>query len=97
LAAYAVSATGELEVLAGASLEMEPTRTWRNDAVAARFPLDWRIRAGELQLKVAPIADDQLHDFAAPLWSGIVIVEGVLGKRPVSGRGTLLLTGDANR
>jgi predicted secreted hydrolase len=96
LAGYAVGATGELKALAGASLEMEPTRTWHSDAVAARFPLDWRIRAGELQLKVAPIADDQLHDFVAPLWSGIVIVEGVLGNRPVSGRGTLLLTGDAN-
>ena len=95
LAAYAVGPNGELEWLAGPSLEMEATRTWQDNAVGARFPVDWRIRAGELQLEVAPIADDQLHAFVAPLWSGIVSGEGVLGNRPVSGRGTLLLTGDA--
>jgi predicted secreted hydrolase len=97
LAAYAVGPNGAVEVLAGASLEMETSRTWRSDAIGARFPIGWRIRAGELQLKVAPIANDQLHDFVAPLWSGVVTVEGVSGDRPVSGRGTLLLTGDAIR
>ena len=97
LAAYSVGPNGELEWLAGPSLEMEATRTWQDDTGGARFPLDWRIRAGELQLEVAPIADDQLQAFVAPLWSGIVSGEGVLGNRPVSGRGTLLLTGDAIR
>ena len=48
-------------------------------------------------MKVAPIADDQLHDFVAPLWSGIVKGEGMLGELPASGRGTLMLTGDATR
>lgn len=97
LAAFAVDPNGEMVVLAGASLEMEATRTWRSEAIGAGFPLDWRLRAGELQLNVAPIADEQAHNFAAPLWSGIVEGEGVMGARPVSGRGTLLLTGDAIR
>jgi predicted secreted hydrolase len=94
LAAYAVDPNGGFELLEGSSLEMEATRTWRSDAVGARFPLDWRLRAGEMRLNVAPIADDQVHDFAAPLWSGIVKGEGVSGDRQVSGRGTLLLAGD---
>jgi predicted secreted hydrolase len=96
LAGYAVDPHGGMEPLASAALEMEATRTWR-DAVGASFPLDWRLRAGELQAHVAPIADDQVHDFAVPLWSGIVTVEGVLRDRRVFGRGTLLLTGDAIR
>jgi predicted secreted hydrolase len=96
LAGYAVDPHGGMEPLASAALEMEATRTWR-DAVGASFPLDWRLRAGELQAHVSPIADDQVHDFAVPLWSGIVTVEGVLRDRRVFGRGTLLLTGDAIR
>jgi predicted secreted hydrolase len=96
LAGYAVDPRGGVALLAGESLEMEATRTWQS-ASGAAFPLDWRLRAGDLRLTVVPLADDQVHDFAAPLWSGIVTGEGVLRDRRVSGRGTLLLTGDATR
>jgi predicted secreted hydrolase len=95
LAGYAVDPGGNVEALGDASLAMEPTRTWRRDAAGASFPLDWRLRAGELRLNVAPMADDQVQDFVAPLWSGIVAANGALGDRPVAGRGTLLLSGDA--
>jgi predicted secreted hydrolase len=95
LAGYAVDPRGRAEALGDASLAMEPTRTWRRDAAGASFPLDWRLRAGELRLEVAPMADDQVQDFVAPLWSGIVAASGALGDRPVAGRGTLLLSGDA--
>ena len=97
LAAYAVGPNGELEVFAGPSLDLETTRTWKDDVGGARFPVDWRIKVGELTLNVAPLADNQLHDFGLPLWSGIVKGEGRLGKGRVSGRGTLGLTGDALR
>ena len=59
------------------------------------YPLDWRLSAGELRLNVAPMVDDQLHDFVVPLWSGLVTAEGDLRDREVSGLGTLLLTGYA--
>jgi predicted secreted hydrolase len=95
LTAYSVSPHGEVEVLAG--LEMEVTRTWQGGAQGARFPVDWRIMAGELELRIVPISDDQFHDFVAPLWSGIVTGEGMLGRTPASGRGTLMLMGDAIR
>jgi predicted secreted hydrolase len=97
LAGYVVGRGGELELLPGVSLEMEATRIWHSDVAEGGFPLDWRLRAGDLRLNVVPLADDQVHGFAAPLWSGIVAGEGVRRDVPVSGRGTLMLTGDAAR
>ena len=84
-AGYAVDPNGEMEPLAGASLEIGGDRTWNSEA-GAHFPVDWRIRAGELQLNVASVADEQLHDFAAPLWSGIVTVKGVPAIGPFRAR-----------
>ena len=95
LTGYLVRADGETEVIAGPSLEMELMRSWRDDASGARFPLEWRILASELQLNVMPLVDDQLSDFVAPLWSGTVTGEGQLNGRPVSGLGTLVVSADA--
>ena len=74
-----------------ASLAMEPTRSWRHDGVA--YPVAWRLAGGGLELSVAPLVDDQLPDFIAPLWSGMVTAEGSLAGRDVAGTGTLELTG----
>lgn len=95
LAGFTVGPRGDVEQLAGASLEMGATRAWRRDG--AEYPLDWRLAADGLQLTVVPVVDDQLHDFVAPIWSGMVTAEGRLRGRRVSGSGTLLLTGYAGR
>jgi len=81
----------------GDSAAMEATRTWRGNAACDAYPLDWRLSAGELDLTVTPVVDDQLHAFAAPVWSGAVTAEGRRDGEAVSGRGTLLLTGYADR
>ena len=51
----------------------------------------------ELTREVAPLVDDQLHDFLEPVWSGTVRAHGRHGDREVSGRGTLTLTGAGSR
>ena len=96
LAGYAVDPRGNVEQLSGGSLadgsdpHMAPIPRGRS------YPLDWRLSAGELRLRVSPMVDDQFHDFVAPLWSGLVTAAGRLRGSHVSGRGTLLLTGYAD-
>jgi predicted secreted hydrolase len=92
VAGFAVGPDGRLEPLESPRVEMEPTRTWRGGVAGARYPLDWRLNAGELSLEVSPVVDDQLHGFVSPLWSGTVAAEGRRGSEPVSARGTMLLT-----
>jgi predicted secreted hydrolase len=88
--AFAVG-PGGAERLDGAALRMEPSRVWRRDGTP--YPVGWRLVGEGLDLTVAPWVDDQLLDFVAPLWSGMVTAEGRLHGRPVSGTGTLQLTG----
>lgn len=82
---------GAVERLDGSALEMEALEAWgRGDAA---WPVGWRLEGEGLDLTVSPFAEDRLHDFAEPLWSGAVSVEGRFGDRRVSGLGTLQLTG----
>jgi predicted secreted hydrolase len=92
VAGFAVGPDGRLQPLEDASVQMEPTRTWRGGVAGARYPLDWRLSAGDLSLEVAPLKDNQLHGFVAPLWSGTVSANGRRGDEPVSGLGAMLLT-----
>ena len=59
----------------------------------ATFPADWKIRAGDLDLALAPAVPPQRQSFVTPLWSGLVTVHGSRGGRPVTGTGTLQMTG----
>jgi predicted secreted hydrolase len=90
---YAVGPDGTPERLAGGSIEMEPSRIWRPDRNGAPYPVEWRLAGDGLELSVAPLRDDQLQDFVAPLWSGMVTAEGLADRRRVTGVGTLTLTG----
>ena len=76
---------------------MEPSRIWRPDRNGAPYPVAWRLAGDGLALSVAPLSDDQVQDFVAPLWSGMVTAEGLAGGRPVTGVGTLTLTGYEGR
>lgn len=77
--------------LDGDRLSMEPTRSWSGDDVS--YPVEWRLDSPSLSLSVTPLADDQAQRFAEPIWSGAVVAEGRLNGAPVSGAGTLNLTG----
>jgi predicted secreted hydrolase len=94
---YFVDARGKVERLESAATIMEPTRAWRNDSTGARYPLHWRISTGGLVLDVAPLVNDQVHDFSAAVWSGLVTAQGRSRGRPVSGAGYLELTGYESR
>ncbi len=89
--AVLIDAQGGAVTFAEAAARMEPARLWQGDTAA--WPVDWRLRLGDLQLAVTPVADAQEHAFMVRTWSGLVEVEGRRGDRPVSGLGTLQLTG----
>jgi len=76
---------------------MEPTRVWRSDSSGAPYPLHWRISADGVELGITPLVEDQVHDFSATIWSGLVTTQGRSGGRPVSGAGYLELTGYESR
>jgi predicted secreted hydrolase len=61
------------------------------------YPVEWRLDGPSLDIRVTPLADDQAQQFAEPIWSGAVVAEGLLNGEPVSGAGTLNLTGYAER
>lgn len=89
--ALLIDADGTVTALDGATAEIEPTRHWQG--AQARWPVAWTLRLGAVALRIAPVADAQEHAFLAPVWSGLVHAEGQRNGQPVTGRGTLLLTG----
>lgn len=90
---FAVAPDGTLSPLDGAAAEVELLARWRG--AGGDWPVSWQVRAGAFDLTVTPVAEDQAHPFAAPLWSGLVRAEGRHDGRPVAGTGTLQLTGYA--
>ena len=90
-----VADDGTVTRLGGDALSMEPTRTWSGDDVS--YPVDWRLHGPSLDIQVTAVADDQAQQFAEPIWSGAVVAEGRLNGEPVSGAGTLNLTGYAEK
>ncbi|SFU93930.1 lipocalin-like domain-containing protein [Halomonas korlensis] len=71
--------------------QLELARRWQG--AEAAWPVDWELRLGDLQLSITPVMDAQEHDFMVSVWSGLVQAQGQHGDRPVSGLGTLQLTG----
>ena len=89
--ALRIAADGSVSVHGTDTAEVRLTRHWQG-AIAA-WPVDWSVRLGTLDLSVTPVVDDQELDFMAPVWSGLVRATGLQGDDPVSGLGTLQLTG----
>lgn len=71
-----------------------PGRTWRSSRTGIVYPVEWTLRAGELELGLVPLFDDQESD--SRMTTGAVYWEGAVtamrGGRRV-GRGYLELTG----
>jgi predicted secreted hydrolase len=97
LAGFAVDPAGRTAQIEDTALEMEATRRWSREVPDAGYPVAWRLRAGAIELDLAPVVDDQLHDFRGPFWGGMVEGSGSVQGVPVSGFGTLLVSEETVR
>jgi predicted secreted hydrolase len=85
---------GSSRVFAPADIRFTPVREWRSARTGTVYPVSWVVRAGELELAIEPLFDDQEHDTRAS--SGTIYWEGAVralrgGK--LAGLGYLELTG----
>jgi predicted secreted hydrolase len=85
---------GSTRTFAPEEIEFAPLRRWRSPRTATEYPVAVRLRAGDLDLRLEPMMDDQELDSRASV--GTVYWEGAVratdGARTV-GRGYLELTG----
>ena len=85
---------GSLRVLAPADVRFTPRREWRSARTGTSYPVSWTVAAGDLELVIEPLFDDQEHDTRAS--SGTIYWEGAVralrAGKPV-GLGYLELTG----
>ena len=88
------SASGMRRSYAPDEVEFAPLRQWRSARTGATYPVEWRVRAGALDLTIEPLMDDQENDTRASVgtvyWEGAV--RALRDGKPV-GRGYLELTG----
>lgn len=91
-------ADGSVSSLAPAEVAFTPGRRWRSPRTAIDYPVEWRLRAGALELQLQPLFDDQESDSrlstGAIYWEGAVLA--FTGSRRL-GRGYLELTGYGER
>lgn len=92
-----VEADGTVSTFDDETFQMTAIRSWRRDGTEAEYPVEWRLEGPDLDVTVAPVTDAQAYDFSTPFWSGLVTVRGTRGEGPVSGMGTLQLTGYEQR
>lgn len=92
------SADGRMRTLPPEAVEFTPLRRWRSPRTGALYPVAMRLRAGDLQLELQPLLDDQELDSRASTgavyWEGAVLARS--GGKTV-GRGYLELTGYLGR
>lgn len=71
-----------------------PLRSWRSPRTGASYPVAFRVKAGDLEVAIDALMDDQEHDTRATVgtvyWEGAVTAR-IAGK--IVGRGYLELTG----
>ena len=87
-------ADGGLRVFRPRDVGFEPLRRWRSPRSEVDYPVAMRVRAGDFELALEPLMEDQELDSRAS--TGTIYWEGAVharrGERPV-GRGYLELTG----
>ncbi len=87
-------AAHRVRILSPDEVRFTPLREWRSPRTGIRYPIAWRIQAGERRLTLRPLLDDQENDARAT--SGAVYWEGAvraLARGRVVGHGYLELTG----
>jgi predicted secreted hydrolase len=81
-------------VFAPSEVRFMPRREWRSSRTGTSYPVSWLVKAGDLELAIEPLMDDQEHDVR--LTTGTIYWEGAVRAlyqgKPV-GRGYLELTG----
>jgi predicted secreted hydrolase len=88
------TASGARRVFSPDELAFAPLRSWRSPRTGAQYPVAWRVTAGNVEVVIQPLMDDQEHDTRRSVgtiyWEGAVtaLVEG-----KAAGRGYLELTG----
>jgi predicted secreted hydrolase len=91
-------ADGQVRVLGPGEVRFLPGRRWRSPRTAVEYPVEWQVVAGGLELRLAPLMDDQESDSRAT--TGAVYWEGAVEARAAGksiGRGYLELTGYGER
>ena len=87
-------ADGQMQVLARDAVRFMPLRHWRSPRTGTNYPVSWRVHAGEREIDIEPLFDDQENDTRATTgaiyWEGAV--RALRAGKPV-GRGYLELTG----
>jgi predicted secreted hydrolase len=88
------TADGRLRTFAPGEVAFAPLRSWRSPRSDVTYPVAMRVRAGELEIDLEPMMDDQELDSRASTgtiyWEGAV--RALQGGR-LAGRGYLELTG----
>jgi predicted secreted hydrolase len=87
-------ADGGVRILGPGEVRFLPGRRWRSPRTSIEYPVEWQVRAGGLELGLAPLMDDQESDSRAT--TGAVYWEGAVEARAAGkpvGRGYLELTG----
>jgi predicted secreted hydrolase len=85
---------GSVRVLAPGDIRFTPRRDWRSPRTGTTYPVSWLVSAGDLELAIEPLFDDQEQDTRAS--SGTIYWEGAvraLRDGKPAGLGYLELTG----
>ena len=83
-----------VRVYSPADIRFTPRRTWRSPRTGATYPVSWLVAAGDLELAIEPLFDDQEQDTRAS--TGAIYWEGAvraLNAGAPAGLGYLELTG----
>ncbi len=89
---------GSVRVFEPGEIAFDVRRRWRSPRTGIDYPVSWSVHAGDLQLTLEPLMDDQENDARASAgaiyWEGAVsaFVAGTQLAQPI-GRGYLELTG----
>ena len=88
------SSDGHLQMLQPGDVQFRPLRTWASSRTGVNYPVEWQVRAGNRNLEIKPLLDDQEND--TRLSTGAIYWEGAIsafeGNRHI-GQGYLELTG----
>jgi len=91
-------ADGRLQILQPADVDFRAGRQWTSARTGIAYPVQWRIRAGNREIDLQPLLDDQEND--TRLSTGAIYWEGAVQAyehRQLIGRGYLEMTGYGER
>jgi len=85
---------GSVQIFSPSDIRFTPRREWRSVRTGTSYPVSWSIKAGDLELAIEPLMDNQENDTRAT--SGTIYWEGAvraLRQGKLAGLGYLELTG----